>query len=62
MGYRNVIASPLKPLELAGGYPFLNASLAVLQPGGNDRDTRVEIRRLAPEPAPGPKPGDYAAV
>jgi len=44
-GHRNVMASPLNPLELAGGYPFLDASMAILQPGMNDRDTRVEIRK-----------------
>jgi DMSO reductase family type II enzyme molybdopterin subunit len=45
-GHRNVMASPLKPLELAGGYPFLDPSMAILQPGMNDRDTRVEIRKV----------------
>ena len=44
-GHRNVMASPLNPLELAGGYPFLDPSMAILQPGMNDRDTRVEIRK-----------------
>jgi DMSO reductase family type II enzyme molybdopterin subunit len=46
MGYRNVQASPINPLELVGNYPYLGPSLAIRQPGGNDRDTRVEIRGL----------------
>jgi nitrate reductase alpha subunit len=46
IGYRNVQASPMNPLELVGDYPYLGPSLAIRQPGGNDRDTRVEIRRL----------------
>jgi DMSO reductase family type II enzyme molybdopterin subunit len=47
MGYRNVQASPINPLELVGDYPYLGPSLAIRQPGGNDRDTRVDIRRLS---------------
>lgn len=43
---RSVMASPLKPLELLGDYPFLKPSMAFMQPGMSDRDTRVEVRKL----------------
>jgi len=46
IGYRNVVASPINPLELAGGRPFMAPSFAMRHPGMNDRDTRVEIRRI----------------
>jgi nitrate reductase alpha subunit len=46
MGHRNVVASPLKPLELVGDYPYLKPIPAMRQPGQNSRDTRVEMRRL----------------
>jgi DMSO reductase family type II enzyme molybdopterin subunit len=45
IGYRNVIASPINPLELAGAYPFLAPGFGMRHPGMNDRDTRVEVRR-----------------
>jgi anaerobic selenocysteine-containing dehydrogenase len=45
-GYRNVTPSPLNPLEMAGGYPYLAPQGYVRQPGMSDRDTRVEVRRL----------------
>jgi DMSO reductase family type II enzyme molybdopterin subunit len=46
IGYRNVVASPINPLELAGGHPFMAPSFAMRHPGMNDRDTRVEIRKV----------------
>jgi DMSO reductase family type II enzyme molybdopterin subunit len=46
MGYRNVTPSPINPLELVGDYPAMKPSMAIRQPGGNDRDTRVEIRKV----------------
>jgi DMSO reductase family type II enzyme molybdopterin subunit len=46
MGHRNVTPSPLNPLQLVGDYPSLKPSMAIRQPGGNDRDTRVEIRKI----------------
>jgi nitrate reductase alpha subunit len=46
MGHRNVTPSPLNPLRLVGDYPSLKPSMAQRQPGGNDRDTRVEIRKV----------------
>ena len=46
IGHRNVLATPLNPLGLAGGYPYLDATFGARQPGMNDRDTRVEIRKI----------------
>ncbi|MFQ5352226.1 MAG: molybdopterin dinucleotide binding domain-containing protein, partial [Candidatus Binatia bacterium] len=42
-GYRNVLPSPLNPVELAGGYNHLRPVPTSLQPGQSDRETRVEI-------------------
>lgn len=44
-GYRNVLPSPLNPIELAGGYTHLRPAPASLQPGQSDRETRVEMAR-----------------
>jgi len=43
IGYRNVVASPINPVELAGDYLHLRPAPAILQPGQSDRDTRVEV-------------------
>ncbi len=45
MGHRNVIATPINPVEAAGGYFHIQATTAILQPGHNDRDTRVEVTK-----------------
>ncbi|OGO52098.1 MAG: hypothetical protein A2148_09685, partial [Chloroflexi bacterium RBG_16_68_14] len=45
IGHRNVIASPINPVELAGDYFHLRPAPAILQPGQNDRETRVEVAR-----------------
>jgi DMSO reductase family type II enzyme molybdopterin subunit len=45
-GYRNVLPSPLNPVELAGGYNHLRPVPASLQPGQSDRETRVEMERV----------------
>ncbi|MBI2890836.1 MAG: molybdopterin-dependent oxidoreductase [Nitrospirae bacterium] len=45
MGYRNVLASPINPIELAGNYPYFRPVLALRQPGQSDRDTRIDFRR-----------------
>ena len=45
MGHRNVIATPMNPVELAGGYFHIQPAPAILQPGHNDRDTRVEVTK-----------------
>lgn len=46
IGHRAVMASPINPVELASGYPYLSPTMGMRQPGMSDRDTRVEIRRL----------------
>lgn len=43
IGYRNVLASPINPVELAGGYLHLRPANAILQPGQSDRESRVEV-------------------
>jgi DMSO reductase family type II enzyme molybdopterin subunit len=46
IGHRNVIATPINPLGLVGGYPYLAATFGMRQPGMTDRDTRVEIQKV----------------
>jgi len=46
MGHRNVIPTPMNPVELAGGYGHIQHTPAILQPGHNDRDTRVEVTKV----------------
>jgi hypothetical protein len=46
-GHRVVMASPINPLELTGDYPYLTTTGTMRQPGMSDRDTRVEVKRLA---------------
>ena len=43
IGHRNVIASPINPVELAGDYFHIRPAPAVLQPGQNGRETRVQV-------------------
>jgi DMSO reductase family type II enzyme molybdopterin subunit len=43
---RSVQASPLKPIELVGDYPFIRPTFATRHPGMNGRDTRVDIELL----------------
>ncbi len=45
-GYRDVLASPLNPIELAADEIYLRPVLAQKQPGQSDRDTRVEIKKV----------------
>ncbi|MFQ5458213.1 MAG: molybdopterin dinucleotide binding domain-containing protein, partial [Myxococcota bacterium] len=40
------IPSPINPIQLAGGYYHLRPIIIALQPGQNDRGTRVEIERI----------------
>jgi len=60
MGHRNVIPTPINPVETAGGYFHIQHTPAILQPGHNDRDTRVEVVKVeAAAPgaaAPGQRP------
>ena len=44
--FKNVMPSPVNPLEFAGGYFQLRPLALTLAPGMTDRDTRVEIRPL----------------
>ena len=44
-GHRNVIPTPMNPVELAGGYFHIQHTPAILQPGHNDRETRVEVTK-----------------
>ncbi|MBI1997881.1 MAG: molybdopterin-dependent oxidoreductase, partial [Deltaproteobacteria bacterium] len=44
--FKNVMPSPVNPLEFAGGYFQLRPLALTLAPGMSDRDTRVEIRPL----------------
>lgn len=46
IGHRNVIPTPMNPVELAGGYGHIQHTPAILQPGHNDRDTRVEVVKV----------------
>ncbi|MDP2675373.1 MAG: hypothetical protein Q8Q00_10755 [Dehalococcoidia bacterium] len=48
MGHRNVIASPLNPVEMAGDYFHIHPAPAIMQPGQSDRETRVEVARFNP--------------
>ncbi|MBI5506348.1 MAG: molybdopterin-dependent oxidoreductase [Deltaproteobacteria bacterium] len=44
-GFQNLIASPINPVELAGGQFHLRPMFICLQPGQSDRDTRVEVAK-----------------
>ena len=46
-GFQNLIPTPLNPVELAGGQFHLRPMAICLQPSHTDRDTRVEVSRLA---------------
>ena len=43
---RNVMASPLNPIEMVGDYPYLRPVMALRQPGQSDRDTRLAIEKV----------------
>jgi DMSO reductase family type II enzyme molybdopterin subunit len=45
IGHRNVIPTPMNPVELAGGYFHIQHTPAIFQPGHNDRETRVEVTK-----------------
>jgi len=46
-GFQNLIPSPINPVELAGGQFHLRPMFICLQPAQNDRDTRVEVVKVA---------------
>ncbi len=45
IGHKNVIPTPMNPVELAGGYFHIQHTPAIFQPGHNDRETRVEVTK-----------------
>lgn len=44
--FKNVMPSPLNPLELAGGYYHVQPTSDTFYPGYSDRETRVELKRV----------------
>jgi len=44
--FKIVQASPMNPVELAGGYFHLRSNTQQCHPGFNDRDTRVDVRKV----------------
>ena len=44
--FKNVMGSPINPIELAGGYFQLRPITMTCYPGMSDRDTRVEMRKV----------------
>jgi hypothetical protein len=45
--FKSVMASPLNPIEMGGGYGHIRPDVVSLAPGPNDRGTRVEVRKAA---------------
>ncbi len=43
---QRLLASPINPIQLAGGYFHLQPMVMSNAPGGNDRGTRVELERV----------------
>ncbi|MDP3937108.1 MAG: molybdopterin-dependent oxidoreductase [Deltaproteobacteria bacterium] len=41
-----IIPSPINPIQLAGGYFHLQPMIIAMQPGQNDRGTRVEVEKI----------------
>ena len=46
-GFQNLIPSPINPIDLAGGEGHIRPFLIHLQPCQTDRDTRVDVKRVA---------------
>jgi steroid C-25 hydroxylase alpha subunit len=46
-GFQNLMPTPLNPVELAGGQYHLRPNFICLQPSISDRDTRVEVSKIA---------------
>ncbi|MBI4538662.1 MAG: hypothetical protein HY704_04020 [Gemmatimonadetes bacterium] len=46
-GFQNLMPTPLNPVDLGGGQFHLRPSLIQTQPSLSDRDTRVEIVKVA---------------
>jgi len=45
--FKSVMASPLNPIEMVGGYGHIRPDVVSLGPGPNDRGTRVEVKKAA---------------
>ena len=43
--FKSVMASPINPIELVGGYAHIRPDPIICSPGLSDRDTRVEVRK-----------------
>ena len=46
-GFQNLTPSPINPVELAGGQYHLRPTMLCLHPAQNDRDTRVDVVKIA---------------
>ncbi|HXG52754.1 MAG TPA: molybdopterin-dependent oxidoreductase [candidate division Zixibacteria bacterium] len=55
--FKSVMASPMNPIELAGGYGHIRPDPFACSPGISDRDTRVDMKR-----AEGRRAGKRCAV
>lgn len=44
--FKSVMASPLNPIELAGGYYHIRPTIQNFYPGFSDRDSRVEVVKV----------------
>ena len=44
--FKGPMASPLNPIDLAGGYGHTRPWAAAFYPGFSDRDTRVEVKKI----------------
>jgi len=45
--FQNLMPSPINPVELAGGYFHIRPLIFQFHPGQSDRDTRVEVVKIA---------------
>lgn len=43
--FKSVMASPLNPVEMVGGYGHIRPDVVSMSPGPNDRGSRVEVRK-----------------
>lgn len=50
--FKGVMASPLNPVECAGGDYHLRPMATTMQPGHSDRETRLEIRKVSQPASP----------
>ena len=44
--FKNVMGSPLNPIEMVGGHYHIRPDVTCFHPGFNDRDSRVEVKRV----------------